>query len=123
VALRPLLDLPHPFSRAVSELQLGKEQQKSYADAWREIRDHGIPRDCVGYSGFSKLLGWPDLVQNDLQQFESKDDSRLLLQIDSYCNGEDMHHWGPGGSLYYLLPERDLRTGVFVGCELEGQFT
>jgi uncharacterized protein YwqG len=120
---RPILDLPHPFSCAVSELQLGKEQQKSYADAWYEIRDHGIPHDCVGYSSFSKLLGWPDLVQNDLSRFESEDDARLLLQVDSYCNGEDLHGWGPGGSLYYLLPERDLRAGVFTGCELEGQFT
>jgi uncharacterized protein YwqG len=120
---RPILDLPHPFSRAVSELQLGKEQQKSYADAWQEIRDHGIPRDCVAYANFSKLLGWPHLVQNDLSRFDSEGDARLLLQVDSYCNGEDLHGWGPGGSLYYLLPERDLRAGVFVGCELEGQFT
>jgi hypothetical protein len=46
-----------------------------------------------------------------------------LLQVDGYCNGEELHGWGPGGSLYYLLPERDLRVGVFAGCEFEGQFT
>jgi uncharacterized protein YwqG len=120
---RPTLDLPHPFSRAVRELQMGKAQQSSYADAWWDIRDHGIPPDCVGYTGFSKLLGWPDLVQNDLKGFQSRDDARLLLQVDSYCNGDDYHSWAPGGSLYYLLPEQHLRAGVFAGCELEGQFT
>jgi hypothetical protein len=31
--------------------------------------------------------------------------------------------WGPGGSLYYLLSERDLLAGVVAGCEFEGQFT
>jgi uncharacterized protein YwqG len=120
---RPILDLPHPFSRAVSDLRMGKEQQKSYADLWWDIRDHGIPPDCVGYASFSKLLGWPDLVQNDLSRFQSENDSRLLLQVDSYCNGNDYHSWGPGGSLYYLLPEQDLRAGIFARCELEGQFT
>jgi Domain of unknown function (DUF1963) len=102
---------------------MGKQQQKSYAEAWWDIRDHGIPPDCVGYAGFSKLLGWPDLVQNDLSFFQSEDDSRLLLQVDSYCNGDDFHSWGPGGRLYYLLPEQDLRAGIFARCELEGQFT
>ena len=63
---RPILDLPHPFSRVVSKLQLGKEQDKSYREVWWEIRDHGIPPDCVGYASFSKLSGWPDLVQGDL---------------------------------------------------------
>lgn len=120
---RPTLDLPHPFSRAVRELRMGKEQQSSYADAWWDIRDHGIPPDCVGYTGLSKLFGWPDLVQNDLWRFQSEDDSRLLLQVDKYCNGDDYHTWGPGGSLYYLLPEQDLRAGIFTRCELEGQFT
>jgi uncharacterized protein YwqG len=103
-------------------LLLSTEQEKSYADAWWAIRDHGLPPDCVGCAGFSKLLGWPDLVQNDLWQIDSGD-VRLLLQVDSYCNGERRHSWGPGGSLYYLLSERDLRAGDFTGCEFEGQFT
>jgi uncharacterized protein YwqG len=123
LALRPLLDLPHPFSRAVEKLGLGEEQDKAYRDAWWEIRDHGIPLDCVGYAGFSKLLGWPDLVQNDLWRFESEDDARLLLQVDSYCNGEELHGWGPGGSLYYLLAEQDLLARRYKRCEFEGQFT
>jgi uncharacterized protein YwqG len=123
LAPRPILDLPHPFGHAVRKLHLGKEQQKSYADAWWEIHDHGIPRDCVGYASFSKLLGWPDLLQNDLWKFQSEDDVRLLLQVDSYCNGEVLHGWGRSGSLYYMLAERDLRAGAFARCEFEGQFT
>ena len=99
VAPRPIIDLPHPFSRTVGALQLPQELQKAYADTWWDIRDYGVPSDCVGYTGFSKLLGWPDLVQNDLWQFETESDARLLLQVDHYCNGEEVHYWGPGGSL------------------------
>jgi Domain of unknown function (DUF1963) len=77
MAPRPILDLPHPFSHAVSKLQLGKEEREAYFDAWLEIREHGIPRECVRYAGFSKLLGWPHLLQNDLWRFESQDDARV----------------------------------------------
>jgi uncharacterized protein YwqG len=121
--LRPLVDLPHPFSRAVGMLSVSEEQDEAYRDAWWNIRDHGIPRDCVAYASFSKLLGWPDLVQGDLSRFQSASDSRLLLQVDSYCNGEKLHGWGPGGSLYYVLAERELRAGRYERCEFEGQFT
>jgi uncharacterized protein YwqG len=120
---RPILDLPHPDSRAVRGLSLNKQQREAYFDVWLDVRAHGIPSDYASYAGFSKLLGWPDLVQHDLQRFDTQDDARLLLQVDHYCNGEESHSWGPGGSLYYLLPERDLRAQVFEGCELEGQFT
>ncbi len=120
---RPILDLPHPFSRAVSKLGLNEQQQKSYFDVWLEVRDHGIPPACVGYASFSKLLGWPDLVQSDLWRFQDEGDARLLLQVDEYCNGEELHGWGPGGSLYYLLADRDLRAGRYEACEFEGQFT
>lgn len=75
------------------------------------------------YTKCSKLFGWPDLVQSDLQQLGSGDDARLLLQVEDYCNGEELHVWGPGGSLYYSLSERDLRAGLYEKCEFEGQFT
>jgi hypothetical protein len=100
LALRPFIDLPHPFSSAVGRLELNDDQRRSYFDAWLDIRNHGIPRDCVSYAAFSKLLGWPHLVQSDLERFETDDDTRLLLQIDGYCNGDVLHGWGPGGSLY-----------------------
>jgi hypothetical protein len=77
----------------------------------------------ASYAGFSKLLGWPALVQHDLQMFDSHAAVPLLLQVDHYCNGEIAHYWGPGGSLFYVLPEADLRAQDFARCELEGQFT
>jgi uncharacterized protein YwqG len=120
---RPLIDLPYPDSAAVGDFGLNKQQREAYFDVWLDVRGYGIPSDCVNYASFSKLLGWPALVQNDVQMFDSRNDARLLLQVDHYCNGEERHDWGPGGSLYYVLRERDLRAQIFERCELEGQFT
>lgn len=120
---QPIIDLPHPHSRAVGEIALGEDEQKAYHAAWLDIRNHGIPEGCVYDASFSKLLGWPDLVQDDLGRFETDDNARLLLQVDTYCNGEDAQYFGPGGSLYYVLPEEDLRAHRYETCEFEGQFT
>lgn len=115
--------MPYPDSHAVGELGLNEHQRTSYFDVWQEVRSYGIPSDHASYAGFSKLLGWPALVQNELQMFDSHVAVRLLLQADKYCNGEIAHYWGPGGSLFYVLPETDLRARNFARCELEGQFT
>jgi uncharacterized protein YwqG len=120
---RPLLDLPHPDSAAVRGLGLNKHQRDAYFDVWRDLRHYGIPSDYAGYAGFSKLFGWPALVQNEIEIFESHTDARLLLQVDAYCNGEAAHSWGPGGSLFYVLIDANLRARNFARCELEGQFT
>jgi len=104
-------------------MKLSEGDKSLYYEAWAAVRYHGIPDGLRGYCGFGKLLGWPALVQNDLDRFEDREDARLLLQVDQYCNGEELHGWGPGGSLYYVLPEEELRAQVFEGCELEGQFT
>jgi uncharacterized protein YwqG len=119
----PFVDLPYPDSDAVRTLGFDEQERKSYFDVWLQLRGHGIPSDCVYLAGFSKLFGWPALVQSDLGDFESNDNARLLLQVDHYCNGEASHHWGPGGSLFYVLSERDLRARNFGRCQLEGQFT
>lgn len=121
--LRPMFELPHPYSRAVEELGLSSERDLAYRDVWWEIHEHGIPKDSLGFVGFSKLLGWPSLIQNDLDRFQLRDDSRLLLQADQYCNGEQSHHWWRGGSLYYALSDRDLQARIYDRCELECQFT
>ena len=123
LAPRPILELPHPSSDAVSELKLSKQHWQLYFDVWVENHEHGIPPDCVGYACLGKLLGWPALVQNDLSCFEAEVRTRLLLQVGSYCNGEAQHSWFRGGSLYYVLPERELRAGVFAGCGFEFQST
>jgi uncharacterized protein YwqG len=120
---RPLIDLPHPDSTAVGGFGLNKQQREAYFDVWLDVRHYGIPSDYAGYASFSKLLGWPALVQQDIGVFESRDDARLLLQVDPYCNGETSHSWGPGGSLFYVLSDADLRARAFARCELEGQFT
>ena len=120
---RPFLDFPHPDSAAVEGLGLNKHQRDAYFDVWLDVRHYGIPSDCAGYASFSKLFGWPDLVQNEIEMFESRAGARLLLQVEKYCNGETAHYWGPGGSLFYVLTDADLRAHVFVRSELEGQFT
>lgn len=125
LAMRPLLDLPHPFSRSVRELHLNKEQASRYFDEWIAVRLHGIPDDVERHCSFSKLLGWPALLQNDLGffAFEFEKDPRLLLQVDHYSNGEERHDWGLAGSLYFMLPERNLRARRYGGCEFEMQVT
>ena len=125
LAMRPLLDLPHPLSRAVQELNLNKERWSRYFDEWIAVRHHGIPDDIERHCSFSKLLGWPALLQNDLGffAFETEKDPRLLLQVDHYSNGEERHDWGLAGSLYFMLPERDLRARRYGGCKFEIQVT
>jgi uncharacterized protein YwqG len=120
---RPLIDLPYPDSTAVGRFGLNKQQREAYFDVWLDVCHYGIPSDYAPYARFSKLLGWPALVQHDIGVFESRDDARLLLQVDAYCNGKTSHSWGPGGSLFYVLTDADLRGRVFARCELEGQFT
>ena len=123
LAPRPLTDLPHPDSTVVGGFGLNKQQREAYFDVWLDVRHYGIPSDYAPYAHFSKLLGWPALVQHDIGVLASRDDARLLLQVDAYCNGETSHSWGPGGSLFYMLTDADLRARVFARCELEGQFT
>ena len=123
LAPRPLTDLPHPDSTVVGGFGLNKQQREAYFDVWLDVRRYGIPSDYAPYASFSKLLGWPALVQHDIGVLASRDDARLLLQVDAYCNGETSHSWGPGGSLFYMLSDADLRVRVFARCELEGQFT
>ncbi len=123
VTMRPFVDLPHPFSRAVQDLKLTKEQTSLYFDEWLAVCSHGMPDGVDGYASFSKLLGWPNLVQGDLERLEYDDGWRLLLQVDQYCNGEELHSWGSGGSLYFLLPERDLLSKTLAGCEFDAQST
>ena len=110
--------------RAVRELRLSKDQASLYQAEWKAIRRLGFPDDADYYSAFSKLLGWPALVQrHDLDPFEDFEDAQLFLQVDDYCNGEDTQHWGSGGSLYYFMAQQALQEQNFAACEFEIQFT
>ncbi|HEY2840463.1 MAG TPA: YwqG family protein [Pirellulales bacterium] len=128
VVMRPVADLPHPHSGAIRRLKLSGEQLSDYAAVWNAIRNHGIPAGRERNCSFSKLLGWPALVQaRDPDQFEFNHDPKkkicLLLQVDDYISGEAWHAWGPGGSLYFAVPEEDLLAQNFAACEFDIQFT
>jgi uncharacterized protein YwqG len=123
LAFRPLIDLPDPFSRVVEGLLQDERQLSEYAAVRRAVRRHGIPDELAYYCSFSKLLGWPALVQQyDLDTLRDEGRS-LLLQVDDYSNGEELHGWGPGGSLYFVIRDKDLRMRRFDRCEFEIQFT
>jgi Domain of unknown function (DUF1963) len=67
------------------------------------------------------------IQERDLDQFEfnhkAENKIRLLLQIDHYRNGEESHGWGPGGSLYFTLPEENLSARDYAACEFDIQYT
>lgn len=59
----------------------------------------------------SKLFGWPELIQRDLDCTWSRGGesrSQLLLQVGQYDNGAESHWWGPGGLLYFMISDADL---------------
>lgn len=128
VLMRPMIDLPHPHGKAITELKLAEPLIARYATIWNAARSHGIPAGFDRYCSFSKLLGWPALIQErDLDQFEfnhkAENKIRLLLQIDHYRNGEESHGWGPGGSLYFTLPDENLSAHDYAACEFDIQYT
>jgi len=47
----------------------------------------------------------------------------LLLQIGWYHNGWDWESWGPGGTLYFTLNEKDIAERRFDRAELDVQCT
>lgn len=125
LAFRPLIDMPHPDSDEVRGIVRDETQVKRYSDFHEALRTFGTPDANYSYS-FGKLLGWPHLVQNDdLDFFLDDADSafRLLIQLDSYSDGKEFEGWGPGGSLYFMIPEDDLAEGRLEETQLTGQFT
>lgn len=120
LVLRSLVDLPDPKSELIRSILGAGGDMAVYEGLHRAMRSHGIPAEADLFCGFSKLFGWPHLVQA-FSAPDSEDASRLLLlQIDQYSNGERMEGWGPGGSLYYTLIEEDLREGRFEHAQLDG---
>ena len=127
LVFRALIDLPDPSSRVVGNILTDREQRSRYQALRNVVRGHGIAEDLYSYCGFSKLFGWPSLVQQcDLEETGDSSDAngfRLLLQLDKYSNGTDSEGWGPGGSLYFLIRDQDLRKRQFDRCAFEIQFT
>lgn len=114
-------DLPHPLSMAIIQLQLDGDAEDRYWDLYRALRaethgDEGID--------VSKLFGWPDLVQRDLEMIEAGDEAwQLLLQLGSYETGTESHGWGPGGNLYFMIETDALAARRFDLCAAEMQCT
>jgi hypothetical protein len=127
LAFRPLIDLPDPYSRVVQATLTDRDEISRYAALVKTIRHHGIPDDLVFYCGFGKLLGWPSLVQRqDLYSTRPgifRKAAQLLFQLDQYSNGEESEGWGPGGSLYFMITDQDLRKRRFERCHFEMQCT
>jgi hypothetical protein len=125
LALRPLIDLPDPGSTALQAVLADEKAIWRYVAVYNAVRFHGIPDELQSHCGLGKLGGWPTLVQDydvDLLT-EERTDWRLLLQLDPYSNGEALEEWGPGGSLYFLISDRDLRKRRFDRCEFDMQYT
>ena len=128
MAFRPFLDLPDQWSVALAQILSDREVRDRYAAIRSAFRNHGIPEDERYYSGFTKLLGWPSLVQwHDLDAIETEPasrDIRLLLQLDMYANGTERADWGgTGGSLYFTIANADLVGARFTNCDFDRQFT
>ncbi|RJF75185.1 YwqG family protein [Rhodopseudomonas palustris] len=120
---RPMFDLPDPNSSIISAILPDREHLGVYESFCREMTTYGMPEAWSGASG-SKLLGWPDLLQDeDFALDEPFVGYRLLLQLDSYTNGQDFVDWGPGGYLYYFLSGQAFAQQRWDAAELAMQCT
>jgi hypothetical protein len=114
---RPFIDLPDPLSEIVRELKFNDAETELYWSLHKAPREHGIPQDVVNYCDLdSKILGWPDLVQQDFSPAQTDVDAyRQLVQLPARL--------GPGGSLYFFIRDTDLAARRFDACVLEEQNT
>lgn len=122
---RPMFDLPDPRSSIVSAILPERDQLGLYKCFRREMTAFGLPEE-LSETGGSKLLGWPDLLQDEdfcLELNESFAVYRLLLQLGGYTNGQDFAGWGPGGYLYYFLTDDDFAGQKWDAAELAMQCT
>jgi hypothetical protein len=118
LVFRPFIDLPHPRSAIVRGLVLNEKETELYGSLRDALRETGIPEDVVNQCDLdSKLLGWPDLVQDDFWSVSQSGTNahRLLAQLPARL--------GPGGSLYFFITDDDLTQYRFDRCILDEQNT
>jgi uncharacterized protein YwqG len=121
LAFTEALDLPDTFSERVKERF---DREKYY-----RIAEHGGIRAPEGHRGLdttrlNKLLGWLHPVQGRLDLYQEPGEHwHLLLQVGDYDNGSQRHFWGPGGSLYFVIEEKDLAAGRFDRVQFTAQHT
>lgn len=108
----PTIELPDPLSRAIERLALDDASKSRYWDLRAAVNMHGIPTENFSEIDRSKLFGWPDLVQTELDSFRDGGfrDPRLFLQIGNYDNGRETWGWGPGGLVYFIIGTAALKA-------------
>lgn len=109
--------LPDLFSREVGKRSNDRDFRMRYPEK------SGIDSKEVSPDNMSQLLGWHDLVQQELDSCGEDETWRLLLQVGTYDNGMKDHWWGPGGSLYFMIREDDLAARRFDRVVFDGQFS
>jgi uncharacterized protein YwqG len=116
--------LPDPFSQEIESLPLDRDQRKRYGELHESARRHGVANNRFHTFCTSKLLGWPDLIQNDFLPGPGREQrERLLLQVGSYDDGTDSQHWGSGGLVYFAISEQNLAMRRFDQVLFEMQCT
>lgn len=119
------VDLPDPRSDTIERLQLSGDEADRYWQIWLALSGHGGEKTGRHGSRVSKLFGWPHLIQHDLDAIGDLEggngDWRLLMQLGDYENGADIHSWGPGGLVYFVIREADLAARRFGRALLDMQ--
>jgi len=103
-------NVPDPASCSLRNYDFGHNGGDVYRDAL-------TPPDLLDPDRLvSRMFGWPDLEQDDLDGgiWAGTYDPlslQLLLQVDAYKNGSgNWEAWGPGGKLLFMMEEEDLRA-------------
>jgi uncharacterized protein YwqG len=117
-------ELPDFSSTAIKQLALSKAERDAYFDIQEQALRLGIAKADHYENDVSKLLGWPGLIQRDVDALsQPTSDHQLLMQIGEYENGTDSQGWGPGGLIYFTIGASDLAAGRFERAEIEMQCT
>jgi uncharacterized protein YwqG len=113
-------EVPHPYSAMLEALELSDAELQAYGDLYEDVSKFGFyDQPDADDDEISKLLGWPDLIQGEVND----DKTQLLLQIGWYRDGKELECWGPGGTLYFVIKPNDLAQRRFERSELVVQCT
>jgi len=116
--------VPDLRSEQIDQLPLDRVQRERYCHLQETVRAHGVKHRHFSDIDASKLLGWPDLVQNDfLPRGNRPDRDCLLFQLGCYDDGTATLYWGSGGLVYFTIPDEDLAAGRFDRVRVEMQCT
>lgn len=117
LAFHEVYELPHPLSADALALDLTAAEAAAYRELIMALTGRPVS-SCSSPPAPSKLFGWPDLLQEDWP-----DSANLLIQIGELTDGISTEGWGPGGTVYVVLNDEEVRDGRFVGAEVVVQVT